>query len=89
MFDHVDFEESQWRVTPVGERAYRDAATDRQAHTFAALALAIDVRARISQHAIDGRSADLQDLVLNGGVQVKMSVRMRSINHVLDLQVLT
>ncbi|MDM0109604.1 hypothetical protein QTH97_32110, partial [Variovorax sp. J22R24] len=71
-------------VQPVGERTYRDAASNRRTHTFAALALPIDVRTRLSQHAIDRRSADLQDLGLHSRIKVKMSVPFHGIDQHRD-----
>ena len=62
VFDHVDLEEARWQVAPVGEGSHRDAAANGRAHSLAALALPVNVQARSSQDAVDGRRADLQDL---------------------------
>ncbi|MCY0855019.1 hypothetical protein [Cupriavidus sp. D39] len=43
VFDHVDLEVAGWRIAPVDEGAYRDAASDGRPDAFAAFALPVDV----------------------------------------------
>lgn len=65
VFDHVDLEEARRWVAPVGEGTHRNASPDGRAHPRAPLALPINVRTRVGQHAIDGRRADLKEFGLD------------------------
>ena len=62
VLDHVDLEETGWRIAPVGEGPHRDAPPDGRTHTLATSALPVYLQTRIGQHAIDSRRTDLKEL---------------------------
>ena len=81
VLDHVDLEETWRRVPPVGEGPHRNAAPDGRSHALAALALPVDVQARSSEHAVDGRCTHLQHLAPDDRVQVEMAVPFHRIDQ--------
>ena len=74
VLDHINLEEARGSVAPVRERPHGNVGPERSAHTFSALPLTIDVQSSCDQQPVDGRSARLQDLVLDDGIERELSM---------------
>lgn len=66
---------------PGGKGTHRDAAPNLWAHVGASFALPVDEQTRMSQHAIDGRGADLREFRLDNRIRVEMCVPLHCLNQ--------
>jgi len=76
VLNHVDFEETRWRVAPVGKRAHRNTAPDRCADAGSAPAFPVNLFTRSAQGAVNGGRAHTQQLVFERAIQAEMAMAL-------------